>query len=489
MRGNKSKAESYIKLAIERNFKEVEKKVDDNNNIDNKDKDKELKEKEKEKDKEKDKDKTLNNIDTNQEKQNNENKNEENKETKKYRRLISVMNKPINPMIIQAYIFYENGKQHEAISILNKIMVEYDSHDPYVLIFLANIYYEMSIENRSKGVDKDKIRKAIELYFRALEYDKYNAIAAIGLANCLSEFNYVDKALEIYHSIKEQFPEDHNSLINSSFIYMDDKKYEKASVFLRKVLNNLYHGNNNKIENLLGKWYIETKEYKLANKHLKNLIMKYPDNPIYQYNYGILLHEQYQDIISNPNRKYSDTQRAIKIIERALKIFEELSSIRRDDKNIEKIMKKREFIYKCKDMVDVCKVNLIKSKDFSKKDLENEDLIKKKNEESNFEYIRLKEEQQGKEKLLNEKHKETLDPKIIQENNELMEKLEKIEIEEKNAKEKRIKGKKKRKGKKGEEEEEGDYLINREEEEEEKVREREIDYEEEESKEENEVNS
>ena len=71
----------------------------------------------------------------------------------------------------------------------------------------------MSVDVRSKKIDTDKMKRAIEFYFRALEYDKYNALAAVGLSNCLCEFNYVDKAIDIYRAIMEKFPNEYNSLI------------------------------------------------------------------------------------------------------------------------------------------------------------------------------------------------------------------------------------------------------------------------------------
>jgi tetratricopeptide (TPR) repeat protein len=424
-RGNKVKAEYYIKLAIENHFKIIqeERKVTKENEQNEKDKDNALEKNTKDSNKDginKDKKDNKDNNDNNNNKIQNEIKTETKAETKteikKVRRLISVMNKPVNPMIIQAHYLYENGKEHEAIGVLNKILLEYYPHDPYTLTFLANIYYSMSVDIRSKSIDKEKMKKAIELYFRALEYDKYNALAAVGLSNCLCEFNYVDKAIDIYRSIMEKFPNEYNAIINSSLIYMDDKKYEKASILLRKVLVNIFHGNNAKIENLLAKCCIEMKEFKSANQYIKNLIMKYPDNPIYQYNYAFLLFSQFDDIINKSTRKYTDTEKAIKIIDRAFKIFEELSKKKKDEK-YDKIIDKNEFFYKCGEMKNICSVNKNKAKDILNEDLQNEKILKKKNEENNIEYRKLLEEKKVQ--------KEEEEKKKEQENTEKDEKIKK----------------------------------------------------------------
>ena len=385
-------------------------------------------------------------------------KKEEKAEPKKIHRLIMVMGKPVNPMLIQASYLYESGKEYEAISILNKILMEYKPNDPYTLTFLANIYYSMAIDVRTKSMDKEKMKKAIELYFRALENDKYNALAAIGLSNCLCEFNYVDKAIDIYRSIMEKFPDDHNALVNSSFIYMDDKKYEKAFILLHKVLMSIFHGNNAKIENLLIKCCIEMKEFKTANQHIKNLMIKYPDNLVYQYNYGFLLYSQFEDIINKSTRKYSETEKAIKLISRALKIFESLNKTKKEDRYF-KIIQKNEFYYKCEEMLNICKVNLNKAKEISIKDMENEENMKKKNEEDLNEYRKKMEEKEQKEKEEKEKTKDfgEQDERIKEENLEIMEKINRrnLELQMERMKEKEKKGKKR--GRKKEREYEDEY--------------------------------
>ena len=458
LRGNKSKAESYIKQAIDKHYKLIQddrktQKKEEENKKDNeindiskqKINDKMEIEKEEEKNETKKEEKGKEGE--------TEQKKEEKTEQKKMHRLITVMGKPVNPMLIQACYLYENNKEYEAIAVLNKILMEFKPYDPYTLTFLANIYYSMAIDTRTKAIDKEKMKKAIELYFRALENDKFNSLAAIGLSNCLCEFNYVDKAIDIYRSIMETLPNDHNALINSSFIYMDDKKYEKAYILLHKVLMTLFHGNNSKVENLLTKCCIEMKDFKAANQHIKNLIMKYPDNLEYQYNYGFLLYSQFEDIINKSTRKYSDTQKAIKLVSRALKIFEELYKTKREDRNI-KIIQKNEFYYKCEDMLNICKVNLTKANEISERDLENEENMKKKNEEDFNEYKKkIEEQKEQKEKGEKMKIKEIgeQDVRIKEENMELMERINQknLEIQMEKMREKEKKGKKrgKKKGK------------------------------------------
>ena len=468
IRGNKIKSDSYIKLAIDKHYKLVQ--VDRNANKKEEEKKNEIQNNDNKNNNELSKQSTdkmeIENEkeEIKKEKEEDTSKKEEKTEPKKSRRLINVLNYPANPMIIQAKYLYENGKEYEAIGILKKILNEYKPYDPYVLTFLGNIYYSMSIDVRTKSMDKEKMKKAIEYYFRALEYDKFNALAAIGLSNCLCEFNYVDKAIDIYRSVMEKFPNDHNALVNSSFIYMDDKKYEKAFILLHKVLMTIFHGNNAKIENILTKCCIEMKEFKTANQHIKNLILKYPDNLIYQYNYGFLLYSQFEDIINKTIRKYNDTEKAIKLLSRALKIFEELNKTKKDDR-YDRIIQKNEFYYKCEEMLNICKGNLSKAKDILEKDKENEEIIRKKNEENEYRK-KIEEEKEQKEKEEKEKMKENeiYDERIKEENMEIMELINKrnMEIQMEKLREKDKKGKKrgKKKDKHNSEDELNDNFIN-----------------------------
>ena len=405
MRGNKTKAEFYIKQAIDKHFTEKKEK-EENETKEGKD---------------------------NNEKENNK---------KKMRRLISIMNKPVNPMLIEALIYYESGKETEAIIVLNQILQQYSPHDPYTLIFLANIYYNLAIEIRNKNHFTEKLNHAIELYFRALEYDKYNAMAAIGLCNCLCEYNYTDKALEIYKTVIETMENNTNAFINESFIYMNDKKYAKASIILHKVLKKLYNGKNPVIENLLGKCYIETKEFSKANKILKNLMMRFPDVITYKFNYGTLLTAKSQEKLSKNDRKVKDTEEVIQLINRAEKIFEMINNIRRDEKE-ERILKNREFYYKCSEMITVCSSILSRANDNLKEDQKKESEMNLKIENNIKEYHKKLEVQRHNDEL--NKNKNMLSEENYQKNKVVEEELTYMTIEDPNKDKKKKKDKKDKK--------------------------------------------
>lgn len=401
MRGNKTKANEYIKLAIEKSFIE--------------EKNSQKKEQE--------------------DKANNEKK----EEKQKAKRLLSLMNKPINPMLINAFLQYEQGNEQEATQTLNQILKQFDDRDPYTLIFLGNIYYSLAIESRVKKPNVEKLNKAVELYFHALELDKYNSMAAVGLCNCLAEYNYVDKALEIYKSITETMEDNHSAFVNESLLYMNEKKYEKSSIILNKVLKKLFNGKHQTIENLLAKCYIETKEFGKANKLLKNLMMRYPDNIGYKYNYGILLIAKSDEILSKTERKVSETKESITLIEKCIKLFEKISGIKREDKE-EMILKTREFIYKCNEMVNLCKVNLSTANDRLKQDIEREKEMNQKIQLSMLEYTKIIEANNSNKDKDDENN--AAKRALYEKNKEMAEALAKMTVEDPN---KPIKKKKKEK--------------------------------------------
>ena len=424
MRGNKTKANEYIKLAIEKYFTE------DKNHT----KTIEHPTKQYEEDKEKDKDKTNDQKQQQAQTQNKENDTNDKSQEKvlnetKARRIISILNNPINPLIIQAYLHYEAGREQEAIQTLNQIIKQYDNKDPYTLTFLGNIYYSLAIEQRAKGVDNIRLNRAVELYFRALEYDKYNAMAAIGLCNCLSEYNYVDKALEIYKSITEIMENNSNAYVNESLIFMNEKKYHKASIILNKVLNKIFHGKNPTIQNLLAKCYIETKDFSKAETLLKQLIWMYPDNIVYRYNYGILLNAKSDEILNKNERKVSETTQAIAFIEKSMGLFETIATIIRRNERDDKLLRGREINYKCSEMINLSKVNLGKANEILQKDKNREQEMNEKFLHNEEMYQKIKIQDEKMDKL--QSNKQQVDEEILLQNKRIAEGLIKMQFSQK----------------------------------------------------------
>ncbi|KAL6947783.1 hypothetical protein ACO0RG_000370 [Hanseniaspora osmophila] len=90
-------------------------------------------------------------------------------------------------------------------------LTEFDSHDMYALISLANVY--VNVARNAKRVSKkspkefERIKhsyiKAVHLYSKVLTLDSYNVFAAQGLAICLAENGMYTHALDLLKKIRD----------------------------------------------------------------------------------------------------------------------------------------------------------------------------------------------------------------------------------------------------------------------------------------------
>lgn len=277
-------------------------------------------------------------------------------------KLFSFLSKPASAMLMKAQIQLERGADDEVRGILSEVYKMTEGKDPYTLIFLGNFAYELATQNRNKGDDFTKyMREALFHYVSALELDKYNAYAAIGVANVFAEYSMESQALDVYKNIHEKLPNNTNAYTNEALILISDKKFEKASIVVNKLLKKFYNGKNPKFENILAKIYMELKDFDKAFNILKSLMLRYPDDLFYRYNYAFCLWAKSENIISKKDRKVFETQEAIRNLEKAKPILEAVYKIKRENRIYmrseadEKLITSSEFYYKCKLMLDCVK--------------------------------------------------------------------------------------------------------------------------------------
>lgn len=355
LRGHKAKAIEYMKLAVEKHFakpKQAENLTNPNNDS------------------------------------NNSNVNET--KVSSGQRLIPIMTKPINPLLVMAQIHSENGQDNEALDLLINILRNYDDKDCYTLVYVGNIYYELAVQIRNtKHQDFcNRLNKALEYYFQALELDKYNAFAAIGVCNIYSEYNLLTHSLETYKNIAEKMPSNNNSFINEAMVYMNEGKFDKASIILTKLIKRFFKNKFPEIENLLAKSLLQMRSFNKAFDTLKSLIFRYPDNLYYKFNYALCLRAKSEDIISKTERKVRETAEAVQNLEKAIPIFTSLLRIKKEVKDNfknekeEKFMRSSEFIFQIKDVLELSKISLMNAKVFLETDRQREQEILSKIEEN-----------------------------------------------------------------------------------------------------------
>lgn len=251
-------------------------------------------------------------------------------------RIINLMPKPINPLLMLAKINFDCGNEIDALSNLRMILNEYEDKDPYTFVFIGNIYYEIALNYRKIQVkDREKnfnfnLAKALECYYKTIEIDKYNCYAAVGIANVLAEFNLTKYSVETYKIASEKQPENPNPVINEGILLMNDKKHEHAIMHFNKILKKFFKGKNPELEMLIAKNYIDNKEFDKANKILKSLIFRYPENIIYKFNYAFCLRSKSEHILHKTERKVVETEEAIENLEKAVPIFESFITLKRE---------------------------------------------------------------------------------------------------------------------------------------------------------------
>lgn len=136
-------------------------------------------------------------------------------------------------------------------------LVEYDSHDCYALLSLANIYCIMARD--IKGLSQDEKKKkyyirAVELFTKVLSVDPHNVYGAQGLAIVYIENKESNKGLDILRKIRDSL-NDISVYLNLGHVLLDLKQYSKAienyEIALMRFANN-----DSKILSFLGRAWL-----------------------------------------------------------------------------------------------------------------------------------------------------------------------------------------------------------------------------------------
>lgn len=138
-------------------------------------------------------------------------------------------------------------------------LVDFDSHDCYALISLANIYCVMAKD--LKGSKEDEKRKkyfirAIELFTKVLSIDSKNVFAAQGLAIIYIENKELAKGLDILRKIRDSL-NDISVYLNLGHVLVELKQYSKAIESYEIALVRFTDSSDPKILSFLGRaWYL-----------------------------------------------------------------------------------------------------------------------------------------------------------------------------------------------------------------------------------------
>lgn len=149
-------------------------------------------------------------------------------------------------------------------------LVDYDSHDCYALISLANIYCVMAKEIKTSKEEEKKRKyfmRAIELFTKVLSIDAKNVFAAQGLAIIYIENKEFVKGLDILRKIRDSL-NDISVYLNLGHVLIELKQYSKAIESYEIAFVRFTDSRDAKILSFLGRaWYLRG----LAEKNLSYL--------------------------------------------------------------------------------------------------------------------------------------------------------------------------------------------------------------------------
>jgi RNA polymerase-associated protein CTR9 len=140
-------------------------------------------------------------------------------------------------------------------------LVQYDSHDCYALISLANIYCIMARDIKTTSSQENEKRKkyyirAIELFTKVLSIDCRNVYAAQGLAISYIENKELHKGLDILRKIRDSL-NDISVYLNLGHVLVDLKNYSKGIENYEIALGRFTDGTDSRILSFLGRsWFL-----------------------------------------------------------------------------------------------------------------------------------------------------------------------------------------------------------------------------------------
>ncbi|KAL6451524.1 CTR9 RNA polymerase-associated protein CTR9 [Candida maltosa Xu316] len=217
-------------------------------------------------------------------------------------------------------------------------LVDYDSHDCYALISLANIYCIMGRD--VKGADAKKTQRyylrAVELFSKVLSLDPKNVYAAQGLAIVYIENKQANKGLDILRKIRDSL-NDISVFLNLGHVLCDLKNYGKAIENYELALARYTDGNDSKILTFLGRaWYLRgnaesnllylKKALEYAEKALE--VSKTASKSALLFNLSFIQFQIAEFVTKQPinQRSIDDIKDAIDGLNKAIEILTQLSS-------------------------------------------------------------------------------------------------------------------------------------------------------------------
>ncbi|KAG7660583.1 CTR9 [[Candida] subhashii] len=220
-------------------------------------------------------------------------------------------------------------------------LVEYDSHDCYALISLANIYCIMARDTKGSNDDQKKKQqkyymRGIELFTKVLSLDSKNVYAAQGLAISYIENKEPNKGLDILRKIRDSL-NDISVYLNLGHVLCELKQFGKGIENYELALGRFTDGKDSKILSFLGRaWYLRAHSeknlgfYKRALEYTRLALDSVKGGSKASIRFNIAyVNFQIAEFITKQSisqRNVEDIENAINGLKDAIEILNELSS-------------------------------------------------------------------------------------------------------------------------------------------------------------------
>lgn len=229
-------------------------------------------------------------------------------------------------------------KSDEESTHQKETLVDFDSHDSYALISLANIYCIMAKDLKGSKEDEKRRKyfiRAIELYTKVLSIDPKNVFAAQGLGIVYIENKEQAKGLDILRKIRDSL-NDISVYLNLGHVLTELKQYSKAIESYEIALARFTDNQDFKIIGFLGRtWYLRG----IAEKSLPFLkkSFEYSEEALakatgtktsYEFNVSFILFQIADFITKLPieERSIDDINEAIVNLNNGINILNKLAS-------------------------------------------------------------------------------------------------------------------------------------------------------------------
>jgi tetratricopeptide (TPR) repeat protein len=207
-----------------------------------------------------------------------------------------ITQKPVYQFCVKGKMLFDLLQTEKALKEFKDIEGIIKTFDSYIVLSVANIYYEWSTRLRDQEPKQSEfLQRANEKYKQVLEYDESNIFAAMGIACVFAEFNKVEEAVEILKKLMEASPahmQRPSVLINLAHLKIVMKNYETAINLYTKSLEKFPAGHGDlETELYLAKAYFMNEQFEQALKRLKDLAHRYPNDLRVKFDIAICLYE------------------------------------------------------------------------------------------------------------------------------------------------------------------------------------------------------